>query len=221
MGDVISVTPENAATTLADLPRAVRLALGFAARLRRGTLDVTLLDGRVLRFGGVEPGPAAAMVLHNYQFAGRLIRGGDIGIAEAYLRGDWDTPDLTQFLYLFCVNHELIQRMLQRQAGGALRPARAALVQPQHQAPGAPQHLRALRHRQRLLFGLARSEHDLLLGAVTRKTRPTSPPRSTTNTAGLRKRSTCSQARGCWRSAAAGAALPNLPPGPLAPGSSA
>jgi cyclopropane-fatty-acyl-phospholipid synthase len=34
----------------------------------------------------------------------RLPRGGDIGIAGAYLRGEWDTPDLTQFLYLFCVN---------------------------------------------------------------------------------------------------------------------
>jgi cyclopropane-fatty-acyl-phospholipid synthase len=112
MAEVISVTPETVQTVLAELPRVVRLALGFAAKLKRGTLDVTLLDGRVVRFGGSEPGPAAAMVLHNYSFAARLIRGGDLGIAEAYLRGDWDTPDLTQFLYLFCVNHELIQRML-------------------------------------------------------------------------------------------------------------
>lgn len=112
MGDVISVTPENATKMLADLPHMVRLALGFAAKLKRGTLDVTLLDGRVMRFGGAERGPAAAMTLHSYGFASRLINGGDIGIAEAYLRGDWDTPDLTQFLYLFCVNHDLIQTML-------------------------------------------------------------------------------------------------------------
>jgi cyclopropane-fatty-acyl-phospholipid synthase len=112
MGDVIKVTPENARTALAELPRMVQLALGFASRLRRGTLDVTLLDGRVMRFGGAEPGPAAQMTLHSYGFASKLINNGDIGIAEAYLRGDWDTPDLTQFLYLFCVNHELIQSML-------------------------------------------------------------------------------------------------------------
>jgi cyclopropane-fatty-acyl-phospholipid synthase len=112
MGDVIKVTPENARAALAELPRMVQLALGFASRLRRGTLDVTLLDGRVMRFGGAEPGPAAAMTLHSYGFASKLINNGDIGIAEAYLRGDWDTPDLTQFLYLFCVNHELIQSML-------------------------------------------------------------------------------------------------------------
>src|SRR5215472_9440148 len=112
MGDVIKVTPENATTMLVELPRMVQLALGFASRLRRGTLDVTLLDGRVMRFGGAEPGPAAQMILHSYGFASKLIKNGDIGIAEAYLRGEWDTPDLTQFLYLFCVNHELIAGML-------------------------------------------------------------------------------------------------------------
>src|SRR6201993_1337149 len=112
MAEVISVTPQTVQSVLVDLPRVVRLALGFAAKLRRGTLDVTLLDGRVMRFGGAEPGPSAQMTLHSYGFASKLINNGDIGIAEAYLRGDWDTPDLTQFLYLFCVNHELIQAML-------------------------------------------------------------------------------------------------------------
>src|SRR5215813_3620458 len=112
MADAIPVTPDNIDSVLADLPRLARLALGFAARLRRGTLDITLLDGRVVRMGGVEPGPKAAMTLHSYSFAGRLINSGDIGIAEAYLNGEWDTPDLTQFLYVFCVNYELIQTML-------------------------------------------------------------------------------------------------------------
>jgi cyclopropane-fatty-acyl-phospholipid synthase len=110
--DLISVTPANVDTVLSDLPRLVRLAFGFGSRLRRGTLDVTLPDGRTLRLGGIEPGPSAAMKLYNYGFASRLLNGGDIGIAEAYLNGEWDTPDLTQFLYLFCVNHDLIQAML-------------------------------------------------------------------------------------------------------------
>jgi cyclopropane-fatty-acyl-phospholipid synthase len=112
MLDVISVTPDNINKVLADLPRLPRLAFGFGSRLRRGTLDVTLPDGRTVRLGGVEPGPAAAMTLSNFGFASRLVNGGDIGIAEAYLSGEWDTPDLTQFLYLFCVNHELLRTML-------------------------------------------------------------------------------------------------------------
>jgi cyclopropane-fatty-acyl-phospholipid synthase len=112
MTEPIILTPDNVERKLPDLPRTVRMALSFGARLRRGTLDVTLPDGRVVRMGGAEPGPAAQMTLYGYGFASRLVQGGDIGIAEAYLRRDWDTPDLTQFLYLFCVNHELIQSML-------------------------------------------------------------------------------------------------------------
>ena len=43
-----------------DLPRPARLAFGFAAQLRRGTLDVTLPDGRRLRFGGARARPGRA-----------------------------------------------------------------------------------------------------------------------------------------------------------------
>src|SRR3954470_5106521 len=108
----IPLTPDNVDTTFPDLPRTVRLAMSFGSRLRRGTLDVTLPDKRRVRLGGMEPGPAAEMTITSYAFASRLLNGGDIGIAEAYLHGEWDTPDLTQFLYLFCVNHDLIQAML-------------------------------------------------------------------------------------------------------------
>jgi cyclopropane-fatty-acyl-phospholipid synthase len=112
MPKLISVTSDTVDALLPDLPRMVRLALGFGSKLRRGILDVVLPDGRTVRLGGAEPGPHAVMKPRDFGFAGRLLRGGDIGIAEAYLRGEWDTPDLTQFLYLFCVNHDLTQSML-------------------------------------------------------------------------------------------------------------
>ena len=113
--DLIAVTSDTVDKLLPDLPRMVRLALGFGSKLQRGTLDVILPDGRTVRLGGVEPGPNAVMKLRDFGFASRLLRGGDIGIAEAYLRGEWDTPDLTQFLYLFCVNRDLSASMLSDQ----------------------------------------------------------------------------------------------------------
>lgn len=112
MSDPIILTPDNVEASLPDVPKLVQFAFKFVSNLRRGTLDVTLPDGRVVRCGGLEPGPAAKMTIYSYGFAWRLARGGDIGIAEAYLRREWDTPDLTQFLYVFCVNHDLIQTML-------------------------------------------------------------------------------------------------------------
>ncbi len=112
MPNAIILTSENIDATLRNVPRAMRVALHFATRLRRGTLDVTLPDGRTMRCCGTETGPSAAMTIHSYGFAWRFLNGGDIGIAEGYLRREWDTPDLTKFLYLFCVNHEMVQTLL-------------------------------------------------------------------------------------------------------------
>jgi cyclopropane-fatty-acyl-phospholipid synthase len=111
MAGMIAVTSETVDSLLADLPRRVRLALALGSRLRCGSLEVTLPDGRTVRLGDNSPGPAASMKVHSYGFASRLIRSGDIGIAEAYLRGEWDTPDLTQFLYLFCVNQDWMDQV--------------------------------------------------------------------------------------------------------------
>jgi cyclopropane-fatty-acyl-phospholipid synthase len=113
MGEVIPVNVATARDALAGLPLTARLTLLFVARLQRGTLDVSLPNGRRLRFGGAEPGPAAVMIIKDLAFGRRFISGGDIGIAEAYLRGEWETPDLTQFLLLFCVNHDLAEKMLE------------------------------------------------------------------------------------------------------------
>ena len=86
MSDLIILTPDNVEAVLPDVPRLVRFAFHFVSKLRRGTLDITLPDGRTVRCGGLEPGPTAQMTIYSYGFAWRLARGGDIGIAEAYLR---------------------------------------------------------------------------------------------------------------------------------------
>src|SRR5258708_21977418 len=99
MSEVILVTPDSIDSVLADLPRIARLALGFGSRLRRGTLDVTLPDGRVIRLGGLQPGPAAPMRLPNYGFASRPLSGGGIGISEGSPSRAWDTPPPTDFSF--------------------------------------------------------------------------------------------------------------------------
>ena len=71
MPELIPVTSETVDARFPELPRLVRLALGFGSKLQHGTLDVTLADGRV-QLGGNGPGPAAAMKIYDYGFASRL-----------------------------------------------------------------------------------------------------------------------------------------------------
>lgn len=90
------------------VPFLGRLALRLASQLKCGTVHVRLPDRRLVTLRGELPGPSATIELGNYRFARSLVLGGDIGMAEAYIRGDWTTPDLTQLLYLFCLNEDLV-----------------------------------------------------------------------------------------------------------------
>jgi cyclopropane-fatty-acyl-phospholipid synthase len=110
--EAVRVTEETFHHVAAHLPLLVRKAFGYALRLERGSLTATLPDGGRFLFEGREPGPAAELVVRDLGFASRLFEGGDIGLAEAYIAGEWDTPDLHAFLYLFCVNHSVIATLL-------------------------------------------------------------------------------------------------------------
>lgn len=110
--EALVVTWDNFTEVVRGLPFAVRQAFRFGMKLERGRLVAILPDGRAFAFQGREVGPEATFNIRNFSFARRLAQGGDIGLAEAYLRGEWDTPNLTRFLELFCVNHAAVATML-------------------------------------------------------------------------------------------------------------
>lgn len=83
----------------------LNILLRAVERIDRGLLSITLPDGtrRVCR-GKQEDGPTAALVLHTTRAARRLILGGGVGFAEAYMDGDWDSPDLASLMELAAIN---------------------------------------------------------------------------------------------------------------------
>ena len=103
------VTPATL-RSLKSQPFFLRLAFRLLLRLRYGSLDLTLPDGRRYRFEGSEDGPHAVMELRNTAVARRFFTGGDLGAAEAFLEGMWTTPDVTSFLQLFEQNKHALQR---------------------------------------------------------------------------------------------------------------
>jgi cyclopropane-fatty-acyl-phospholipid synthase len=108
----IRVTEETFQQVVGELPLLVRKAFGYALKLERGALTATLPNGGRYLFEGREPGPSAEIIVRDLKFARRLFEGGDIGLAEAYIAGEWETPDLQAFLHLFCVNHSAVATLL-------------------------------------------------------------------------------------------------------------
>jgi cyclopropane-fatty-acyl-phospholipid synthase len=93
-----------------DLPRYFPAVFQLAKSIKRGRLDFVLPDGRTFRAEAPNPGPVAALHIHNTDTFTRLIREGDLGFCDAYLEGWWDSPDLQAFLdFLHSDNDELYE----------------------------------------------------------------------------------------------------------------
>jgi cyclopropane-fatty-acyl-phospholipid synthase len=87
-------------------PLAARIVLDRLARIRRGHLVVRLPDGSTRTFAGSRGGATAVMELdvHRWRFFSRLLRRADVGAGEAYVDGDWSSPDLVGLSRLFLAN---------------------------------------------------------------------------------------------------------------------
>jgi cyclopropane-fatty-acyl-phospholipid synthase len=84
---------------LRKAPAVFRSALRIAARnWLWGSITFTLPSGREIPIHGSQPGPDARVTVNDFRCMRRVMASGDIGFAEGYMAGDWDTPDLTAVL---------------------------------------------------------------------------------------------------------------------------
>ncbi len=109
--DTVRLDAKNFASIAKGLPAKAKLVLSGAMNLERGSLKVTLPDGRKILVVGKAPGPDAEVILKNWKLPGRAFSAGTIGVAESYMDGDWESPDVTSFLELFVVNVETGERV--------------------------------------------------------------------------------------------------------------
>ncbi|MFM9031132.1 MAG: class I SAM-dependent methyltransferase [Opitutaceae bacterium] len=82
---------------------ARRVVLDALSALRRGRLQLELPGGAVRVIGEDASAPAVIRVRRE-SFFSKCLWSGDIGFAEAYIDGDWDTPDLTAVIAHFVRN---------------------------------------------------------------------------------------------------------------------
>ena len=66
-------------------------------------------SGHRLVLLGRRRGPLAKATIHTWRCLWRLVSGWDIGFAEAYIAGEWSSPDLVALLKLACNNSDLVK----------------------------------------------------------------------------------------------------------------
>lgn len=77
-----------------------------------GRLTVVTPSGERIDYQAAEPGPEAMLVLNRWRALRRIVIGGDIGFAEAYIDGDWSSPDLASLIALATRNGDRLDRAI-------------------------------------------------------------------------------------------------------------
>ncbi|QRM18698.1 methyltransferase domain-containing protein [Dechloromonas sp. TW-R-39-2] len=90
------------------LNRDTRLVFELLEKISGGVLEIRLPDGSCALFGEGEPG--VTMQVHDEAMFGQILARGDIGLAEAYLDGAWDSPDITGLLGLLARNRDVLKK---------------------------------------------------------------------------------------------------------------
>jgi cyclopropane-fatty-acyl-phospholipid synthase len=95
---------------------ARKLMLGVLEKIRTGSL--TLRDGdETFHFGENDrPGePQAEIVVHDREAYRKVLTGGTIASGEAYIEGDWSSPDPTEVTRLFSANLAALETLQAKQ----------------------------------------------------------------------------------------------------------
>ena len=89
---------------------ADKLVYKFLSKINYGYLELTTFDGEALKFGNPNDKLQANILIKKPNFNYNLIRGGSNGFAESYMRGEFETNNLSNLIELTARNIEIIHK---------------------------------------------------------------------------------------------------------------
>ena len=93
-------------------PLWARLLCRWADRIAFGKLAIHFPGGGTHVAQGALPGPSASLNVRTGKLVWKLASGGSLGLARAYIDGDWDTPDLGALLQFGLANETVLGAVL-------------------------------------------------------------------------------------------------------------
>jgi cyclopropane-fatty-acyl-phospholipid synthase len=80
------------------MPFLIRQLQRLLSRVAYGDITIVLPNGETLHRQAANPGPSAKLVIRRWRTVWRLMTGGELAFADAYIAGDWWSPNLLAFL---------------------------------------------------------------------------------------------------------------------------
>ena len=87
-----------------------KLVFNFLSKIDYGYLEINTLDGDLLKFGNPNDSLKANLEIKKSNFTYNLVRGGSIGFGESYMRGEFETDNLSNLIELTARNIKIIYK---------------------------------------------------------------------------------------------------------------
>ena len=87
-----------------------KIVFNILSKINYGYLEITSFDGNVFKFGNPEDSLKANLIIKKPNFTYNLVSGGSIGFAECYMRGEFETNNLSNLIELTARNIKIIYK---------------------------------------------------------------------------------------------------------------
>ena len=104
--------PKKEAANSSKSDYSTQFVLGLLSQLNSGHLKMTLPNGQVREFGNKTDALQADIQIFDWKVFKDLRTHGDIGFAESYIRGEWDSGDLKAILELAVRNRTILEKAI-------------------------------------------------------------------------------------------------------------
>ena len=104
--------PQNRAKSSHRHQASAAALLQLLTRLSSGYLKMTLPNGEQREFGSRTDALHAEIQVLDWSVFKEVMSHGDIGFAESYIRGEWNTPDLKAILELAIRNRTILEKAI-------------------------------------------------------------------------------------------------------------
>ena len=89
---------------------ADKIVFNILKRIDIGLLEITTFSGQILKFGNPNDKLKASLKIKNSALNYNLIKGGSIGLAESYMRDEFETKNLSDLIELTARNINIVHK---------------------------------------------------------------------------------------------------------------
>ena len=87
-----------------------KLVFNILSKINFGYLEITSFEGSIFKFGNPKDNLKVNLIIKKPNFTYNLVRGGSIGFAECYMRGEFETENLSKLIELTARNINVIYK---------------------------------------------------------------------------------------------------------------